>query len=87
MSYTKIGTEWRGYYITAYGIAVKHGFTGTEEEWLASLKGDGGEPVVIRYSETDGQLQWKYENEDDSAWREILTLADLQGDLVSATIS
>ena len=87
MSYTKIGTEWRGYYITAYGIAVKHGFIGTEEEWLASLKGDGGEPVVIRYSETDGQLQWKYENEDDSAWREILTLADLQGDLVSATIS
>ena len=87
MSYTTIGTEWRGYYITAYGIAVKHGFTGTEEEWLASLKGDGGEPVVIRYSETDGQLQWKYENEDDSAWREILTLADLQGDLVSATIS
>lgn len=84
---TKIGTEWRGYYITAYGIAVKHGFIGTEEEWLASLKGDGGEPVVIRYSETDGQLQWKYENEDDSAWREILTLADLQGDLVSATIS
>lgn len=84
---TKIGTEWRGYYITAYGIAVKHGFQGTEEEWLKSLKGDGGEPVVIRYSETDGQLQWKYENEDDSAWREILTLADLQGDLVSATIS
>ena len=87
MNYTKIGTEWRGYYITAYGIAVKHGFIGTEEEWLASLKGDGGEPVVIRYSETDGQLQWKYENEDDSAWREILSLADLQGDLVSATIS
>ena len=87
MSYTKIGTEWRGYYITAYGIAVKHGFQGTEEEWLKSLKGDGGEPIVIRYDETAQQLQWKYENEDDSAWREILTLADLQGDLVSATIS
>lgn len=28
---------WRGYYFTAYGIAVKHGFTGTEEEWLAWL--------------------------------------------------
>ena len=26
--------------ITAYGIAVKNGFEGTEEEWLASLKGD-----------------------------------------------
>ena len=24
--------------ITAYGIAVQHGFVGTEEEWLASLK-------------------------------------------------
>ena len=37
---TKIGTEWRGYYITAYGIAVKHGFAGTETEWLESLRGD-----------------------------------------------
>lgn len=25
--------------ISAYGIAVKNGFDGTEEEWLASLKG------------------------------------------------
>lgn len=30
---------WPGYYISAYGIAVKHGFSGTEEEWLQSLKG------------------------------------------------
>ncbi len=29
--------------ISAYGIAVKNGFEGTEEEWLASLKGDKGE--------------------------------------------
>ena len=33
---------WRGYYITAYGVAVAHGFTGTEEEWLASLVGPTG---------------------------------------------
>ena len=26
------------YYITAYGLAVKRGFTGTEEEWLKSLR-------------------------------------------------
>lgn len=31
-----------GIYISAYGIAVKHGFVGTEEEWLESLKGSGG---------------------------------------------
>lgn len=29
----------RAAYITAYGIAVKHGFKGTVEEWLASLCG------------------------------------------------
>ncbi len=27
------------YYLTAYGLAVKLGFKGTEEEWLAALKG------------------------------------------------
>ena len=36
----------KGYYLSAYAIAVKYGFTGTEEQWLASLvgpKGDKGE--------------------------------------------
>ena len=37
---------WRGYYITAYQIAVKHGFPGTEAEWLASLKGERGDPSI-----------------------------------------
>ena len=82
---TKIGTEWRGYYITAYGIAVKHGFQGTEEEWLKSLKGDGGEPIVIRYDETAQQLQWKYES--DTQWQELLSLSALQGDVVSQTLA
>lgn len=82
---TKIGTEWRGYYITAYGIAVKHGFQGAEEEWLKSLKGDGGEPIVIRYDETAQQLQWKYES--DTQWQELLSLSELQGDVVSQTLA
>ena len=30
------------YYLTAYGIAVKNGFAGTETDWLESLKGDTG---------------------------------------------
>lgn len=29
------------YFLTAYGIAVKHGYQGTEEEWLASLTAYG----------------------------------------------
>lgn len=36
------GLPWEGYYYSAYGIAVKHGYKGTEEEWLASLKGNPG---------------------------------------------
>lgn len=45
---------------SAYEIAVKHGFKGTEEEWLASLKGadgkDGadGTPVEVNTPE-DGE--------------------------------
>ena len=29
--------------IDAYGVAVRNGFNGTEEEWLASLKGEKGD--------------------------------------------
>lgn len=32
--------EQRPAYLSAYGIAVKHGFAGTETEWLESLRGD-----------------------------------------------
>lgn len=32
------------YYLTAYQIAVKHGYGGTETEWLDSLKGEEGAP-------------------------------------------
>lgn len=34
----------QGYYLSAYGIAKAHGYTGTEDEWLASLKGAAGAP-------------------------------------------
>lgn len=33
----------KGYYLSAYAIAQKHGYNGTESEWLASLKGDKGD--------------------------------------------
>ena len=35
--------SFKGYYLSAYAIAQKHGYTGTEAEWLASLKGDKGD--------------------------------------------
>jgi hypothetical protein len=36
------GQIYRGY--SAYQIAVQHGYEGTEEEWIASLKGEKGDP-------------------------------------------
>jgi len=31
------------YYLDAYGVAVRNGFAGTEEEWLESIRGPAGE--------------------------------------------
>lgn len=36
------GREYQGVFLSAYGIAVKWGYVGTEEEWLDSLKGERG---------------------------------------------
>ena len=44
----------RGYYLSAYGIAVAHGYAGTEDQWIASLKGATGakgEPGLSAYEE------------------------------------
>lgn len=32
-----------GYYLSAYAIAVEHGYTGTVEQWLESLRGQKGD--------------------------------------------
>ena len=49
------------YYMSDYAIAVKHGFAGTEEEWLASLKGEKGDTghglEVLGLYDTLGSLQ------------------------------
>jgi len=36
------GAVMHGYYLSAYGIAKSHGFEGTEEEWLESIRGERG---------------------------------------------
>ena len=63
--------------ITAYGIAVKHGFNGTEEEWLKSLKGEQGTATEMRYNKALDQLEWKLKTE--SEWTGVLPLkSDVQ---------
>ena len=43
----------KGY--SAYEVAVKNGYTGTEAEWLATLKGDKGEKGEPGVNGTDGK--------------------------------
>lgn len=54
-----------GYYLSAYGIAVKHGFHGTEEDWLEHLR--AGE---IELKSEDEKLFWKTDKENE--WSELL---------------
>lgn len=73
---------WRGYYISAYGLAVKHGFEGTESEWLESLY---GEKVMLRYDGTADELQWKYKSAEQ--WDSLMDTEALRGEIVSQTLS
>lgn len=46
------------YYVTAYGLAVQQGFSGSLDEWLASLIGPQGEPGTVAFEElTAEQLE------------------------------
>lgn len=43
---------------SAYEIAREHGFTGTEAEWLASLKGDNGDKTYVHKQES-ASAEWE----------------------------
>lgn len=64
-------------YITAYGLAVKHGYEGTEEEWLASL--EAGE---LQIKVENGKLYYKTTKEED--WTEIPEFSAVIEDLQAA---
>lgn len=74
----------QGYYLSAYGLALKHGFEGTEEEWIASLKGEKGDSVDMQYDAAAQMLQWK--REPDTVWNDLLDITDLQGEVVAQTL-
>lgn len=52
---------------SAYDVAVNNGFSGTETEWLASLKGsDGFSPTIEVYEDTDTSYILTITTEDTS---------------------
>ena len=106
---------------SAYDIAVKNGFKGTEEQWLQSLKGDAGAkgedaaaPTIeidkdgywvingvktdvkatgdagdkgsegadgreVEFRKGTTHIQWRYKGEADSAWKDLISIKELQG--------
>ena len=70
-----------GYYLSAYTIATRHGFEGTEEEWLESLKGDPGEPF-----EYDDFTQEQLEALRGPAGRDIVSVERTSGDGTAGSV-
>ena len=68
-------------YLTAYGLAVKHGYSGTEEEWLRSLEGQpgaAGEAARMRFDAERGVIQWGVGEQ----WYDLFTLEELKDPVV-----
>ena len=55
-----------------YKLATDSGFTGTYEEWLASIKGSEIELKVF-----DTVLKWKYSNEADTMYKTLVDFSSL----------
>lgn len=71
------------YYITAYGLAVKRGYKGTLDEWLASLQGQKGDKVELR--NLDGMIQWRWipdsgaDEEGAGEWQDLIDISAAGG--------
>ena len=57
-----------------YAMAVEAGYTGTYEEWLASIKGEAGaDGREVELSVSDTCIQWRYKGE--SKWKDLVCSA------------
>lgn len=73
------------YLLSAYGLAVKHGYPGTEEQWLASLKGAKGDTPLLQYDEENGYLQYRYD--ETSEWVNLASLEELMTEAESDVVA
>lgn len=67
---------------SAYEIAIKNGYIGTEAEWLISLigpKGDNGKDIELRTNTSKTYLQWRYKENPPVAWENLVELEILRG--------
>lgn len=72
-----------GYYLSAYAIAVEHGYVGTVEQWLKSLRGPEGEggkdayAIAVENGYTGTVEQWLGSMKGDAATVEIVGATSL----------
>lgn len=69
-------------YLSAYSIAVKHGYTGTEREWLSSLRGKN---IELSYDSSSRMLRWRYTQEE--SWHDLIPLSQLQSQLTQQLVA
>lgn len=65
------------YYLSAYAIAQKHGYTGTEEQWLASLHGADGKATKMQYA--GKKIQWALDG--SAEWVDLVDMQDIQDEI------
>lgn len=82
-----IGRPWRGYYLSAYGLAVKHGYTGSESEWLEDLHGapgEDGKPIELQYDPETDSVRWRVLGDTD--WINLISGANLRTPIIDQTL-
>ena len=79
------GRQYLGVFLSAYGIAVKHGYAGTEEEWLESLRGPEGQQGIqgetgpngaAGYTPIKGNDKWTAEDQQAIVYQVLAALPD-----------
>ena len=69
--------ELKQYYLSAYAIAQKHGYSGTEEQWLASLHGADGKATKMQYA--GKKIQWALDG--SAEWVDLVDMQDIQDEI------
>lgn len=75
---------YKGYYLSAYAIAVKHGYAGTEEAWLQSLIGPKGDAYVVTEEDYAAIAKYAAEHYDEKVAEMDAAIAKVDGMEVSA---
>lgn len=75
MEQRMIDTQTRTYQI--FVQAQESGFSGTYQDWLNSIAGRDATALELRVS--GNYVQWKYENEPITSWRNLIDVTSLMG--------